>query len=156
MEGQEWGGTALIVVQCCKAQCTMDQCLQMIGPPPAIHSLKSPSTASPDISLRLPLSRQQTACCSLLAVNAVRTTYRELLQYIGMMMLMSCYMKLLDYFWRTVARMGDCSEDEKNDMLLFTFNRYMSRRRYLAITSACGLPPNHHHRSETSFGRFGI
>jgi hypothetical protein len=92
----------------------------------------------------------------LLAVNAVWTTYRELLRYIGMMLLMSCYMKLLDYFWRTVARMGDCSEDEKNDMLLFTFNRYMSRRRYLAITSACCLPPNHHHHSETSFGRFGI
>ena len=53
-----------------------------------------------------------------------------------MMLLMSCYMKSPDYFWRTTARTGDFSEDEENDMPSFTFNRYMSRRRYLAITSA--------------------
>ena len=49
---------------------------------------------------------------------------------------MSCYMKSPDYFWRTAVRTGDCSEDEENDMPSFTFNRYMSRRRYAAITSA--------------------
>jgi hypothetical protein len=73
---------------------------------------------------------------ALLAVNGVRTTFGELLRYIGMMMLMSCYMKSPDYFWRTAVRTGDCLEDEENDMPLFTFNRYMSRRRYAAITSA--------------------
>jgi len=73
---------------------------------------------------------------ALLAVNAARTSFGELLRYIGMMLLMSCYMKSPDYFWRTTVRTGDCSEDEENDMPSFTFNRYMSRRRYLAITSA--------------------
>ena len=73
---------------------------------------------------------------ALLAVKAVRTTFGELLRYIGMMLLMSCYMKSPDYFWRTAVRTGDCSEDEENDMPSFTFNRYMSRRRYAAITSA--------------------
>jgi hypothetical protein len=69
---------------------------------------------------------------ALLAVNGVRTTFGELLRYIGMMMLMSCYIKLPDYFWRTAERTGDCSEDKENDMPSFTFNRYMSRRRYAA------------------------
>ena len=73
---------------------------------------------------------------ALLAVNAAQTTYGELLRYIGMMLLMSCYMKSPDYFWRASARAGDCSEDEENDVPSFTFNRYMSRRRYLAITAA--------------------
>jgi hypothetical protein len=67
---------------------------------------------------------------ALLAVNAVRTTYGELLRYIGMMILMSCYMKSPDYFWRPASRTGDCSEDEENNMPLFTFNRYMSCRHY--------------------------
>ena len=72
----------------------------------------------------------------LLAVNLVRTTFGELLRYIGMMLFMLCYMKLPNYFWRPAARTGDYSEDEENDMPSFTFNRYMSRRCYLAITSA--------------------
>ena len=60
---------------------------------------------------------------ALLTVNAVQTTYGELLRYIGMMLLMSCYMRSPDYFWRLAARTGDCLEDEENDMPLFTFNR---------------------------------
>jgi hypothetical protein len=73
---------------------------------------------------------------ALLVVNAVRTTFGELLQYIGMMMLMLCYMKFPNYFWKMATRMGNESEDEEKDIPLFTFNRYMSRRRILAITSA--------------------
>ena len=69
-------------------------------------------------------------------MNVVRTTFGELLQYIGMMLFMLCYMKLPDYFWRPATRMDDDLEDEENDIPLFTFNRYMSRRCYLAITSA--------------------
>jgi hypothetical protein len=72
---------------------------------------------------------------ALLAVNAVRTTFGELLRYIGMMLLMSCYMKSPDHFWRPAERTGDCLEDEENDMPSSTFNRYMSCRRCLAITS---------------------
>ena len=69
---------------------------------------------------------------TLLTVNAVWTTYGELLRYIGMMLLMSSYMKSPDYFWRPATRTGNFSEDEENDMPSFTFNRYMSRRRYAA------------------------
>ncbi len=72
----------------------------------------------------------------LLTVNAVRTTLGELLRYIGMMLLMSCYMKSLNYFWKMVTRMGNESEDKGNSIPWFTFNRYMSRQRFLAITSA--------------------
>ncbi len=43
---------------------------------------------------------------ALLMANAVRTTLGELLRYIGMMLLMSCYMKLPDYFWKTATRTG--------------------------------------------------
>ena len=93
---------------------------------------------------------------ALLVKKVVRTSFGELLRYIGMMLLMSCYMKLPDYFWRTATRMSDCLEDEENDMPSFTFNWYMSHRHYLAITSFCGLLPNHRHRSKTSSGRFGI
>jgi hypothetical protein len=53
-----------------------------------------------------------------------------------MLLLMSCYMKSPDYYWRQAARAGDCSEDEENDMLLFTFIRYMSGWHYLAMTLA--------------------
>ncbi len=56
--------------------------------------------------------------------------------YIGMMSLMSCYTKPPEYFWRTASRKGDESEDDENDVLSFTFNRYMSRQCYLAITLA--------------------
>ena len=45
-KGRSGGGIASITVQCCKAQCTMDQGLQMIGPPMAFPSLESSSTAS--------------------------------------------------------------------------------------------------------------
>jgi hypothetical protein len=93
---------------------------------------------------------------TLLTVNAVKTSFGELLRYIGMMLLMLCYIKSPDCFWRTVARTGDCLEDEENDMPSFTFNWYMSRRHFLVITSFCGLLPNHRHRSETSSGKFGI
>ncbi len=62
-KGRSEDGMALIAVQCCKVQCTMDQHLQMIGPPTANPSVKSSSTASPVISLRLPSSRQQTTRC---------------------------------------------------------------------------------------------
>jgi hypothetical protein len=73
---------------------------------------------------------------ALLTANAVRTTLGELFHYIGMMLLMSCYMKSLDYFWKMGTRTGNESEDEANDIPLFTFNRYMSRQHFLAITSA--------------------
>ncbi len=44
---------------------------------------------------------------ALLAANAVQTTLGELLRYIGMMLLMSCYMKLPDYFWKMATRTGN-------------------------------------------------
>jgi len=55
-------------------------------------------------------------------------------------------MKSPDYFWQSAARMtGDGMEDEENDIPLFTFNRYMSRWRFAAITSALrftsSIPP---------------
>ena len=41
-----------------------------------------------------------------------------MLRYLGMWMLMSCYMKSPDYFWHSAARMtGDDMEDEENDIL---------------------------------------
>jgi hypothetical protein len=73
---------------------------------------------------------------ALLAVNAVRITFGEILRYIRMMLLMSCYAKSPDYFWRMATRTGDESEDKENNILSFTFNRYITRRRNLAITSA--------------------
>ena len=109
----------------------------MIGPPRTVPLLTSSSTASPVISLRVNIV--EATIRALLAENAVRTTYKELLRYIRMMLLISCYMKLLEYFWRTTARTGDCLEDNENDMPLFTFNRYMSRWRYLALTLALRL-----------------
>jgi hypothetical protein len=72
----------------------------------------------------------------MLAANAVRTTFGELLRYIGTMLLISCYTKLPEYFWRTASRTGDESEDEENDIPSLMFNRYMSWRRYLTIRSA--------------------
>ncbi len=48
-------------------------------------------------------------------------------------------MKSPDYFWQSVPRTTntpDDDEDEENDTPSFTFNRYMSRRRFVAITSA--------------------
>jgi hypothetical protein len=72
---------------------------------------------------------------TLLTVNAVQTTLRELLRYIGMMLLMSCYMKFPDYFWKMATRMGNELEDKANNILSFTFNRYMSWRHFLEITS---------------------
>ncbi len=73
---------------------------------------------------------------ALLTANAVRTTLGELFRYIGMMLLMSCYMKLPNYFCKMATRTGNELEDEANDIPLFTFNRFMSRRVFLAITSA--------------------
>ena len=62
-----------------------------------------------------------------------------MLRYVGMWLLMSCYMKSPDYFWQsaplTRTTLED-DEDEENDTPSFTFNRYMSRRRFVAITSA--------------------
>ncbi len=71
----------------------------------------------------------------LLTANVVQTTLGELLRYIRMMLLMSCYMKFPNYFWKTVTRTGNESEDEVNNIPLFTFNWYMSHRHFLAITS---------------------
>ena len=74
---------------------------------------------------------------ALFAADSARTSLGEMLRYLGMWMLMSCYMKSPDYFWQSAARMaGDGVEDEENDIPSFTFNRYMSRRRFIAITSA--------------------
>jgi hypothetical protein len=73
---------------------------------------------------------------ALLTANAVRTTLGELFHYIGMMLLMLCYMKSPDYFWKTATRTGNELEDKANNIPLFTFNQYMSRQHFLAITSA--------------------
>jgi hypothetical protein len=76
---------------------------------------------------------------ALVGVNSARTTIGEMLRYVGMWLLMSCYMKSPDYFWRSAPRTTttpDDDEDEENDTPSFTFNRYMSRRRFVAITSA--------------------
>ena len=74
----------------------------------------------------------------LMSDNLVRTTIREMLRYIGMWLLISCYMKPPEDFWRPVTRMTmvarDDSEDEENNTPSFTINRYMPRRRFLAIT----------------------
>ncbi len=67
---------------------------------------------------------------ALLMVNAVWTTLGELFRYIGMMLLMSCYMKSPDYFWKTATRTGNESEDKANDIPSFTFNRYMLRQLF--------------------------
>ena len=91
-----------------------------------------------------------------LAVNGVRTTFGELLRYIGMMMLMSCYMKSPDYFWRMAVRTGDCSEDEENNMPPLTSTGTCRVGVMWPSHRLCGLQSNHHHRSETSFGRFRI
>jgi hypothetical protein len=76
----------------------------------------------------------------LMSENLVRTTIGEMLRYTGMWLLMSCYMKPPNYFWRPATRTttvaGDDSENEENNTPSFTFSRYMSRRRFLAITSA--------------------
>jgi hypothetical protein len=45
-------------------------------------------------------------------------------------------MKLPDYFWQMIPRTGNESEDEENDTPSFTFNHYLSQRRYLAIMLA--------------------
>jgi hypothetical protein len=77
---------------------------------------------------------------ALVGVDSARTTIGEMLQYVGMWLLMSCYMKSPGYFWqsapRTTTTLDNDDEDKENDTPLFTFNRYMSRRRFLAITSA--------------------
>ena len=75
---------------------------------------------------------------ALLAADNARTTLGEMLRYVGMWLLMSCYLKLPEYFWQTtpMRTTADSSEDEENDTPSFTFKRYMSRRRFLAITSA--------------------
>jgi hypothetical protein len=95
---------------------------------------------------------------ALLTVNAVRTTLGELLHYIRIMLLMLCYMKLLDYFWKTTTRMGNELEDKANDIPSFAFNRTGTCRGGVFWHShqRCSLPSNNHHHSETSFGRFGI
>jgi hypothetical protein len=74
---------------------------------------------------------------ALFAADSARTSLREMLWYLGMWMLMSCYMKSPGCFWQSAARMaGDGMEDKENDIPSFTFNRYMSQRRFIAITSA--------------------
>ncbi len=51
---------------------------------------------------------------------------------------MLCYLKSPDYFWQTAPWMttNDDNEDVENDTLSFTFNPYMSRRWFVAITLA--------------------
>jgi len=127
------GGTALIAVQCCKAQ---------YNGPTFTNDWSPNGNTIIEIFLHcfpcyfLEITIVEATNNALLMVNAVRTSFGELLRYIRMMLLMSCYMKSPNYFWRMAARTGDCSEDKENDMPSFTFNRYMSRRHYLAITSA--------------------
>ncbi len=72
-------------------------------------------------------------------VDTVRPTIGEMVRYM-MWLLMSCCMKLPDYFWQsspqTMTTPDDDNEDEENDNPSFTFNCYMSRWRFVAITSA--------------------
>jgi hypothetical protein len=77
---------------------------------------------------------------TLVGVDSAWTTIKEMLRYVEMWLLKLCYMKSLDYFSRSAPRTrttpDNNDEDKENDTPLFTFNRYMSRRRFLAITSA--------------------
>jgi hypothetical protein len=74
---------------------------------------------------------------ALFAADSARTSLGEMLRYLGMWMLMSCYMKSPGYFWQSAAQMAsDGAEDKENDTPSFTFNHYMSRWRFVAITSA--------------------
>jgi hypothetical protein len=76
----------------------------------------------------------------LLTANAVWTTLGELFRYIGMMLLMTCYIKLPDYFWKTATRTGNESEDEANNIPFFIFNRYMSWRPFWQSHQRCDYP----------------
>ena len=53
----------------------------------------------------------------LLSNGLMRTTIGEMLRYIRMMLLMSCYMKPPDYFWRLATRTTG-SEDKENDTIV--------------------------------------
>ena len=91
---------------------------------------------------------------ALFSADSARTSLGEMLRYLGMWMLMSCYMKSPDYFWQSAARMtGDGVEDEENDIPSFTFNRCggsrLSRQR-------CGSRRRTPRRFEISIGRSGI
>ncbi len=76
----------------------------------------------------------------LVGESLMRTTLGKMLRYIGMWLLISCYMKPPKYFWshamRTTTIAEDDLEDKLNDTPLFTFNRYMLWRCFLAITLA--------------------
>ena len=52
---------------------------------------------------------------ALLAADNARTTLGEMLRYVEMWLLMSCYLKSPDYFWRTtpMRTTADGSEDEE-------------------------------------------
>ncbi len=64
---------------------------------------------------------------ALVKVDSARMTIGEMLRYVRMWLLMSCYMKLPDYFWRSAPLTRTTpDEDKENDTLLFTFNHYMS------------------------------
>jgi len=82
---------------------------------------------------------------ALVATNSARTSLGEMLRYVGMWMLMSCFVKSPDYFWHQGSA-EDRDEDDENDTPSFSFHRYMSRRRFVSITSAFrftnAAPPN--------------
>ena len=153
-KGRSGGGTASITMQCFKARCTMNQHLHMIGPPTAIPSWKSSSTASPVISLRLPSLRQQTTCC---------LWWMRCGQPTG-----SCCSTLGWYCW-CPATTWNCptnSGDRWQGRTMFLRTRRTTSRRSPSTSTCrcgiiwqsyqlCGLPPNHRHCFETSFGRFG-
>ncbi len=66
---------------------------------------------------------------ALIGADCVPTSLGEMLCYIVMWLLMSCYVNSPDYIWRPATRTTTTSalneEDEENDTPLFTFNRYM-------------------------------
>ena len=112
----------------------MAHCLQMGGLPSRRCSLRSSSHLFP---LKFFTNVIIEAMSNVLVgVNSVRTTIGEMLRYVGMWMLMSCYMKSLDYFWQPEAWANEDDEDRENDTSLFTFNRYMSQQWLVAIMLA--------------------
>ncbi len=82
----------------------------------------------------------------LVGVNSARTSLGEMLRVMGMWLLMSCYVKSPNYFWRPQMMTEKKDEDEENDTPLFSFSQYMSQHCFLALTSALrfteSVPPN--------------
>jgi hypothetical protein len=78
--------------------------------------------------------------------NSTPATFGEFLSYIGLWLLMACYMGYLpEDYWAPNASIDNESKDKMNDTLSMNFQRYMSRRRFVLLTTAlcftCMPPP---------------